>query len=1691
MPRRAASLAASPVRLAVPLTLLLLLGTSTLLVAQGNGNGGGSGGGGGITPMAESNGITVTTKPTVLPAKLPNTGPFTQVFTVYNDRNYSIAVEYSCNDVGPVSCGDVFPGADQIPGHSSENVTVEYSTTSGTGQAKVELIATLDVGSPPSSKGAVEFGVYGPGKGVPVPIVQRRDHLDRGRCFTSGAGAQAGLSCGDLFVVEGMPSFQTLGRDRSPTLYYNSATATGLTLVPMWYYEPATISMPASARAILDVGGRKDSVTFTPPASDCNYAQCADSFQVVVGHGLEWDSVPTGYHDATLTLRNLYSGAVHDSTVPLRLLVVNRNASGFGKGWSLLGVEELISDPDDADARIWLAGDGSARVFRRGIPLTSTMLTSSGVSGFNGTLAVDGSTSTAAWLSVAINGWIKVDLTTPRTVTTLGLHTLSGTSSAVWNIQYSDNGTTWKTVFASFKPASSGWRRVVWADAGAHRYWRLLRTGGSGPTISELSFGETNTWYGAPGAAPDSLVQFDSAGGTWYRRDLKHGATVTFDATGRHRATANRAGQQTRLVWTTVAGKPRLDSLVPPPEDTRGYKFRWNATTALLDSITDPTGRSLRTVMSSGRLIKVVSPGKLDSTRYAFDSRGVLTTRSVSRQHESVKGDSAITKYTYANNGRVTKVEIQADSAQSQFETITLTPWDERGLSGPVVVDSVGLPTRIDGPLADTADALDVLVDRFGAPRRMTHVGLGTVTRLWHDSTQTMPALVTRVELPHPTTAGAQGRVVTLSWNTRGNLVSQKDISTHLGDIGLPTKATTYTYADAAHPDAVTLVRDTLGREVTYSYDSLGLTATTTDARGHVTTFTHLPSGSQKGLLQRATEEDVLTWNQISGYASLKDLRRSFAYDTLGNLKTDSLPHGVRTLYVRDARGDVSAVWNYGGIKRGFVRDALGRVLQDQQSTVKQTIPGSLNLLAGCDTGTSICADSMRAVSAGIPATLTTTYVHSPSGITSVTDPRGVARSYRYGPRGEVRAETDDYGKRTVATTNAAGQLTSVLTRMNKTIEYTYDAYGRRASLAFPYVQYGLEQAAGDTLTYSYDLLGRMTLATGDEADVKRWYYADGSLKAVVSPHGVYDSISYTYDATGARTSMTVKDGLNVVDATTYTYDAAGDLDQMTVTWGGVTGALATPRVFQFDWDELGRRKQVGYPLGSMAAHYRYDATGTLRDMWVTNPPDPDGGNSLFGITEDVDTLAPSGRVLHRRVQCIALPEQLGNPCGALGINKLSSRFDRLGWLAAQHSNDTGLSDSLRYDASGNMTWRKQGLSQPKLFTMASGHNRLIKMTQAGSDSLQYEYDDDGNRAKDDDFDPSGYVRRAYFYDALGRTNGIFNVGTDADGYSYPMGGVNQCWHDALGRQIKACGYGVPFLTLDGQSIVRAENWRIRHGPGLDDPLIALARNDSYNEGVIPQEIYYLTDGAGRQYAVGEATGSIRTEIWNESVSQYLGARATGAVTQSHSFGEERLSTPRTPGLSYFRNRVYDQDTGRWTQEDPIGLAGGINLYQFNGNDPATYGDPYGLCPKSMKRDKKKCAEWNQRQVDSALAMIRKTSHPAVTPVHDGFQYRGANDDEMGLRYCRNLRKRSSKAGCTVGGRMTLNADREVANIAATIQHELEHFLDASNGNPQNTMRSEGCAQRREIQAGRVLGAVPDEYTPSTYNPTYDCSLQP
>ncbi|MDO5681142.1 MAG: RHS repeat-associated core domain-containing protein [Pelistega sp.] len=52
-------------------------------------------------------------------------------------------------------------------------------------------------------------------------------------------------------------------------------------------------------------------------------------------------------------------------------------------------------------------------------------------------------------------------------------------------------------------------------------------------------------------------------------------------------------------------------------------------------------------------------------------------------------------------------------------------------------------------------------------------------------------------------------------------------------------------------------------------------------------------------------------------------------------------------------------------------------------------------------------------------------------------------------------------------------------------------------------------------------------------------------------------------------------------------------------------------------------------------------------------------------------------------------------------------------------------------------------------------------------------------------------------------------------------------------------------------------------------------------------------------------------------------------------------------GLHYNTFRYFDPSLGRFTQPDPIGLAGGWNLYQYAPN-PLSWVDPWGWCRRGV-----------------------------------------------------------------------------------------------------------------------------------------------
>ena len=48
--------------------------------------------------------------------------------------------------------------------------------------------------------------------------------------------------------------------------------------------------------------------------------------------------------------------------------------------------------------------------------------------------------------------------------------------------------------------------------------------------------------------------------------------------------------------------------------------------------------------------------------------------------------------------------------------------------------------------------------------------------------------------------------------------------------------------------------------------------------------------------------------------------------------------------------------------------------------------------------------------------------------------------------------------------------------------------------------------------------------------------------------------------------------------------------------------------------------------------------------------------------------------------------------------------------------------------------------------------------------------------------------------------------------------------------------------------------------------------------------------------------------------------------------------------MMFYRARYYNPAWGRFVSEDPIGVAGGVNLYGYVGGQPIGYRDPNGLC---------------------------------------------------------------------------------------------------------------------------------------------------
>jgi len=104
---------------------------------------------------------------------------------------------------------------------------------------------------------------------------------------------------------------------------------------------------------------------------------------------------------------------------------------------------------------------------------------------------------------------------------------------------------------------------------------------------------------------------------------------------------------------------------------------------------------------------------------------------------------------------------------------------------------------------------------------------------------------------------------------------------------------------------------------------------------------------------------------------------------------------------------------------------------------------------------------------------------------------------------------------------------------------------------------------------------------------------------------------------------------------------------------------------------------------------------------------------------------------------------------------------------------------------------------------------------------------------------------------------------------------------------------------------------------------------------------YYSRDHLGSVREVTDATGILKVQYdydaWGNQVV------VTGNMSFDFGYTGHYRHAPSNLYLALYR--AYDPTMGRWLNRDPIGEAGGLNLYGYVLNNPVNLDDPLGLDP--------------------------------------------------------------------------------------------------------------------------------------------------
>ncbi|EPA9676481.1 RHS repeat-associated core domain-containing protein, partial [Escherichia coli] len=415
-----------------------------------------------------------------------------------------------------------------------------------------------------------------------------------------------------------------------------------------------------------------------------------------------------------------------------------------------------------------------------------------------------------------------------------------------------------------------------------------------------------------------------------------------------------------------------------------------------------------------------------------------------------------------------------------------------------------------------------------------------------------------------------------------------------------------------------------------------------------------------------------------------------------------------------------------------------------------------------------------------------------------------------------------------------------------------------------------------------------------DAPEVIRFSY--DRLGRMLSEETAQGILTHQYDELGNRTATTFPDGRTQ----RHLYYGSGHLQQIN---------LDREVISEFTRDHLHR--EVLRSQGRLSTRQLYDPGGRLKRRETYS--------GMRGVVPETFT--------DRQYSYSGEDELLKTRHSRRG--ETDYFYDPTGRITACRSEDEGYLASWQYDAAGNLLGRRAG-------ERATAENSVVPFNRLMSyRGVHYRYDEFGRAVEKEG--RSG--TQSYRYDAEHR---MVEVTTARGTYRYV--------YDALGRRTEKQHIspdGKPYnrtkFLWDGMRLAQESrpegtgSLYIYSDPGSYEPL---ARVDKAGKEGPNRILYFHTDVNGAPEEMTDSDGKIVWEtgyqVWGNTIQE----KDHGGVEQNLRYQGQYLD--RETGLHYNLHRYYDPDVGRFMVTDPIGLRGGLNLYQY-GPNPLSWIDPLGL----------------------------------------------------------------------------------------------------------------------------------------------------